>query len=275
VHVTAIGSVAPKGARPTDAAILSFEVSYGEPAGVSPVPAPETDGAPERSVAGSAASPSEMRGLVARLMPHQVAEVLHRLVPRHRKVRRAGRRERRARRRSRHAGGRVIDKVVDRACGEVVPVATWAIAESLSEHAGRVTVSSPMKTRAIASAKVKTDEVDARVLAQLGAAEFVPEVVDLRQLRRAVTRDGPSQPRWRVDAAPGPSRPTPCPSSGLLSRCRARTASGPHFCFRVNCRTNHGRLGGSTTSGRSTRLRPPPPTTGPPDRLIQAQRERL
>ena len=35
---------------------------------------------------------------------------------------------------------------------------TWAIAELLSEHAGRVTVSNPMRTRAIASAKVKTDK---------------------------------------------------------------------------------------------------------------------
>ena len=35
---------------------------------------------------------------------------------------------------------------------------TWAIAELLSAHAGRVTVSNPMRTRAIASAKVKTDK---------------------------------------------------------------------------------------------------------------------
>ncbi len=67
---------------------------------------------------------------------------------------------------------------------------TWAIAELLSEHAGRVTVSNPMKTKAIASAKVKTDKVDAKVLAQLGAAEFVPEVwapdAQTRALRRRV-----------------------------------------------------------------------------------------
>src|SRR3954454_6156929 len=41
---------------------------------------------------------------------------------------------------------------------------TWAIAELLAEHAGRVTVSNPMRTRAIASAKVKTDKIDAMVL---------------------------------------------------------------------------------------------------------------
>src|SRR4051794_23225939 len=53
---------------------------------------------------------------------------------------------------------------------------TWAIAELLAAHAGRVTGSNPMRTRAIASAKVKTDKIDARVLAQLGAADFLPEV---------------------------------------------------------------------------------------------------
>jgi transposase len=67
---------------------------------------------------------------------------------------------------------------------------TWAIAELLSKHAGRVTVSNPMRTKAIASAKVKTDKVDAKVLAQLGAAEFVPEVwapdAQTRALRRRV-----------------------------------------------------------------------------------------
>jgi hypothetical protein len=33
-----------------------------------------------------------------------------------------------------------------------------------------------MRTKAIASAKVKTDKVDAKALAQLGAADFVAEV---------------------------------------------------------------------------------------------------
>lgn len=37
-------------------------------------------------------------------------------------------------------------------------------------------MSNPMRTQAIASAKVKTDKVDARVLAELGAADFIPPV---------------------------------------------------------------------------------------------------
>ncbi len=65
---------------------------------------------------------------------------------------------------------------------------TWAIAELLAEHAGRVTVSNPMRTRAIASAKVKTDKIDAKVLAQLGAADFLPEVWAPDKATRALRR---------------------------------------------------------------------------------------
>lgn len=55
-------------------------------------------------------------------------------------------------------------------------VNTWAIADLLRTQAGRVVVSNPMRTRAIADAKIKTDRVDAAVLAQLLAADFIPEV---------------------------------------------------------------------------------------------------
>lgn len=65
---------------------------------------------------------------------------------------------------------------------------TWAIAELLAAHAGRVTVSNPMRTRAIASAKVKSDKIDARVLAQLGAADFLPEVWAPDEATRALRR---------------------------------------------------------------------------------------
>jgi transposase len=67
---------------------------------------------------------------------------------------------------------------------------SWAVVELLAERAGRVTISNPMKTKAIASAKVKTDKVDAKVLAQLAAADFIPEVwapdKETRALRRRV-----------------------------------------------------------------------------------------
>ncbi|MFF4761791.1 transposase [Streptomyces sp. NPDC001292] len=51
-----------------------------------------------------------------------------------------------------------------------------AIALLLRPRVARVVVSNPFKTRAIAEAKVKTDKVDARILAQLLAADFLPPV---------------------------------------------------------------------------------------------------
>jgi transposase len=69
---------------------------------------------------------------------------------------------------------------------------THAIARLLERHAGRVVVSNPTKTRAIAEAKVKTDKVDAQVLAQLLAARFLPSVWladdETQALRRQVAR---------------------------------------------------------------------------------------
>jgi transposase len=69
---------------------------------------------------------------------------------------------------------------------------THAIALLLERHVARVVVSNPMKTRAIAEAKVKTDKVDARVLAQLLAAGFLPSVwiadEQTNALRRQVAR---------------------------------------------------------------------------------------
>ena len=66
---------------------------------------------------------------------------------------------------------------------------THAIVRLLEPHVARVIVS---KTRAIAEAKVKTDKVDAEVLAQLLAADYLPSVWvadhDTQALRRQVSR---------------------------------------------------------------------------------------
>jgi transposase len=64
-----------------------------------------------------------------------------------------------------------VDEVALEATGN-----TWAIATLLASRAGRVVVSNPAKTRAIAEAKVKTDKVDAATLAQLLAADYLPAV---------------------------------------------------------------------------------------------------
>ncbi len=52
----------------------------------------------------------------------------------------------------------------------------WAVADALRPYVARVVVSNPMATKAIAMAKVKTDKVDAHVLAQLLRCDFLPEV---------------------------------------------------------------------------------------------------
>lgn len=79
---------------------------------------------------------------------------------------------------------------------------TWAIADLLRTRAGRVVVSNPMRTRAIADAKIKTDRVDAAVLAQLLAADFIPEVwmpdeATRERRRRIVHRSALVQQRTR------------------------------------------------------------------------------
>src|SRR6266498_3124654 len=51
---------------------------------------------------------------------------------------------------------------------------TWAIADLLRESGARVVISNPLRTRAIAEAKVKTDKVDAATLAELLAGDLAP-----------------------------------------------------------------------------------------------------
>lgn len=63
------------------------------------------------------------------------------------------------------------DRVALESCTNAV-----AFHRLLCEHAGEVVVSNPLKTRIIAEAKVKTDKVDAEILARLLAADFLPPV---------------------------------------------------------------------------------------------------
>ena len=69
---------------------------------------------------------------------------------------------------------------------------THAIAKLLQRRVARVVVSNPQKTRAIAEAKVNTDKVDAAVLAELLAADYLPSVWiaddQTHALRRQVAR---------------------------------------------------------------------------------------
>lgn len=63
------------------------------------------------------------------------------------------------------------DRVALESCTNAV-----AFHRLLCEHAGEVVISNPLKTRIIAEAKVKTDKVDAEILARLLAADFLPPV---------------------------------------------------------------------------------------------------
>lgn len=79
------------------------------------------------------------------------------------------------------------DAVVVEATGNAA-----SVAEVLAPHVGRVVIANPKQVRVIAHAKIKTDAIDAGVLAQLYASGFLPEVWipdgATQALRRQVTR---------------------------------------------------------------------------------------
>lgn len=53
---------------------------------------------------------------------------------------------------------------------------TWAVVDLIEPHVAEVVVSNPLRTRAIAEAKIKTDKVDATVLAHLLRCDYLPPV---------------------------------------------------------------------------------------------------
>ena len=67
-----------------------------------------------------------------------------------------------------------------------------AVVRVLSPYVARVIVANPLQVKAIAHAHVKTDKIDAGVLASLRAANFLPEIwlpdADTERLRRLVAR---------------------------------------------------------------------------------------
>jgi transposase len=69
---------------------------------------------------------------------------------------------------------------------------SWAVLDALESFVQHVVVSNPLRTRAIAEAKIKTDKVDALVLAQLLRADYLPHVwqpdLHTRRVRSLVGR---------------------------------------------------------------------------------------
>jgi transposase len=68
---------------------------------------------------------------------------------------------------------------------------TWAVVDVLKPFVASVTTSNPLRTKAIAEAKVKTDKVDARTLADLLRCDYLPTVWEpdehTRSLRKLTT----------------------------------------------------------------------------------------
>ena len=68
---------------------------------------------------------------------------------------------------------------------------TWAVAEILRPFVAEVVVGNPLQIKAIAQAKVKTDKIDAEVLAHLLRCDYLPAVwhpdEDTQRLRRLTT----------------------------------------------------------------------------------------
>ena len=104
---------------------------------------------------------------------------------------------------------------------------TWPVAALLQPLCASVTVSNPLRTKAIAQAKTKTDKVDSLVLAQLLRADFLPTaqamaaayfglVPSTRQsgdkcYHGRITKQGRSHARWllvqaaqQLEEHPGP-----------------------------------------------------------------------
>jgi transposase len=79
------------------------------------------------------------------------------------------------------------DRVVAKATGNAL-----AIARIIAPHVDEVVLAHAKQVRAISHARVKTDKVDARVLADLLAADLIPRVwigdECVRMLRRLVSR---------------------------------------------------------------------------------------
>jgi transposase len=79
------------------------------------------------------------------------------------------------------------DEIVIEATGNAM-----AVVRVLSPYVARVVVANPLQVKAIAHAHVKTDKIDAGVLASLRAANFLPEIwlpdADTERRRRLVAR---------------------------------------------------------------------------------------
>lgn len=121
--------------------------------------------------------------------------------------------------------GRTLDK-----SDEVVVEATgnaMAVVRVLSPFVARVIMANPLQVKAIAHARIKTDKIDAGVLAQLRAADFLPEVwlpdAETERRRRLVARRNQivrhrTRVKNEVHAILHAHLIPPCPHADLIGR---------------------------------------------------------
>ena len=143
-------------------------------------------------------------------------------------------RSRRRRRRcgcSRTASAPTDEVAIEATCN------THAIVRLIEPRVARVVVSNPQKTRAIAEAKVKTDKVDAQVLAQLLAADYLPAVWVADEADAGVAPAGRAARAHRPSAhaaeEPGAVDPASQPGPALPGRGPVRD-QGPLLARRAS-----------------------------------------
>jgi len=114
------------------------------------------------------------------------------------------------------------DEVVVEATGNAL-----AVVRVLTPYVARVIVANPLQVKAIAHARIKTDKIDAGVLASLRAADFLPEVwlpdVETERMRRLVARRNQvvrhrTRVKNEVHAILHAHLVPPCPHADLFGR---------------------------------------------------------
>ena len=137
-----------------------------------------------------------------------------------------------------------------------------AIANLLMPLVGRVVVSNPSKTRAIAEAKVKTDKVDARILAQLLGGGLPAAGLAARRSDPVAASAGdaprPSGASAHADQEPGPRDPGPQPGADAAGDATCSAAPAGTGCPGRNCPPMSGHRGrrccvSSTSTATSSR----------------------
>jgi len=103
---------------------------------------------------------------------------------------------------------------------------THAIVRLIRPDAAKVVVSNPQKTRAIAEAKIKTDKVDAAILAELLAADYLPSVWVADEATHALRRQVARRANIVRQRTRLKNQVQAILHRNLIPRCPAATCSG-------------------------------------------------